>query len=489
MSNSPLQPLFRRRELLQSLGWGAAGLALSSLIGRESPVLAETPDVHDRTPLARPRAKQVIWIFLSGGVSHLETWDPKPLLNQFAGKTYDQTSLDHPQKSPLYLQRSRSVVGFDREVISQIMPLQVGYRKRGQLGCEVSDWLPYLGNQVDDLCIVRSMYTTDNDHGAEFQFHTGRHVLDEQQPTIGSWLSYGLGAINENLPEFVFLGQYRDPRVKKNFEAHYLGPQYGAVELSLDGEPLPFGNRPQSVDPVIQANEFELIDQLNREAFGNYPEDATLAARIRSYELAYRMQMSAPEALRWQDESMSIQKLYGIDNEVTSIYGQRLLTARRLAERGVRFTLVYLSEYGEWDSHANIRDLHSRSCQRVDQPLAGLIRDLKQRGMLDETLVVCATEFGRTPALEITSLNRAGTGRDHHPHGFTIWMAGGGLKQGHVHGATDEFGFHAIENAHYVTDIHATVQHLMGLNPKTMVVPGRQRLEIDFGEVIHDLIA
>ncbi len=489
MGGSHSHSLFRRRDVLQSLGWGAAGLALNSLMGKESRAQDSEGSSHVETPRQTVRAKQVIWIFLSGGVSHLETWDPKPTLNRFAGKTYDETKLDNPQKSPLYLQRSRSVVGFDREVISQIMPLQVGFRKRGQLGCEVSDWLPYLGNQVDDLCVVRSMYTTDNDHGAEFQFHTGRHVLDEQQPTIGSWISYGLGALNENLPEFVFLGQYRDPRVKKNFEAHYLGPQYGAVELSMDGEPLPFGKRPEHVGAQMQAHEFALIDQLNRETATHFPEDESLQARIRSYELAYRMQMSAPEALHWQEEASHIQKLYGIDEEITSIYGQRLLTARRLAERGVRFTLVYLSDYGEWDSHANIRDLHSRSCQRVDKPLAGLIRDLKQRGMLEETLVVCATEFGRTPALEVTSLNKAGTGRDHHPHGFTIWMAGGGLKQGHIHGATDEFGFHAIENPHYVTDIHATVQHLMGLDPKTLIVPGRQRLEVDFGEVIHDLIA
>lgn len=489
MGGSHTHSLFRRRDVLQSLGWGAAGLALNSLLGKESRAQGSAGSSHAEASRRTARAKQVIWIFLSGGVSHLETWDPKPILNRFAGKTYDETKLDNPQKSPLYLQRSRSVVGFDREVISQIMPLQVGFRPRGQLGCEVSDWLPHLGNQVDDLCVVRSMYTTDNDHGAEFQFHTGRHVLDEQQPTIGSWISYGLGALNENLPEFVFLGHYRDPRVKKNFEAHYLGPQYSAVELSMDGEPLPFGKRPDHVGAQMQAHEFALIDQLNRETAAHFPEDESLQARLRSYELAYRMQMSAPESLHWQEEASHIQKLYGIDEEITSIYGQRLLTARRLAERGVRFTLVYLSDYGEWDSHANIRDLHSRSCQRVDKPLAGLIRDLKQRGMLEETLVVCATEFGRTPALEVTSLNKAGTGRDHHPHGFTIWMAGGGLKQGHIHGATDEFGFHAIENPHYVTDIHATVQHLMGLDPKTMVIPGRQRLEVDFGNVIHDLIA
>lgn len=481
----------QRRTFLADLGMGFTGLALGTMLNREG--IARPASQTATTALSKPaeaRVKNIIWIFLSGGVSHLETFDPKPLLNRFAGKTYDETSLPNPQKLPIYLERSRSVVGFDREVVSKIMPLQVGYRKRGEVGCEVSDWLPHLGSVVDDLCIVRSMYTTDNDHGAEFQFHTGRHTLDEQQPTIGSWVSYGLGSVNENLPQFVFLGQYKDPRVKKDFDANYLGPQHAAVELTLDpSNPLPFGVRPPSVTARQQQHEFEFINRLNRLAAIEYPEDEQLRARIKSYELAYRMQMSAPEALSLANESQETQRLYGIDHETTATYGRRLLAARRLAERGVRFTLVYLSDYGEWDSHSNIKELHAKSCGRVDKPLAGLVTDLKRRGMLDETLVVCATEFGRTPALEVTSLNKAGTGRDHHPHGFTIWMAGGGLKRGHVHGATDEFGFHAVEHPHYVTDIHATVLHQLGLDPRQLTIPGRQRLDIDFGKPITEIMA
>jgi uncharacterized protein (DUF1501 family) len=278
--------------------------------------------------------------------------------------------------------------------------------------------------------------------------------------------------------------------VKKDFEAHYLGPQHAGVELSLDPtSPLPFGGRPAGVLPVEQRNEFAFIDRLNRLAAVEYPDDEQLRARIRSYELAYRLQMSAPETLDLSQETQETQRLYGIDNEATAIYGRRLLAARRLAERGVRFTLVYLSDYGEWDSHTNIKEFHARSCGRVDKPLAGLVSDLKRRGMFDDTIVVCATEFGRTPALEVTSLNKAGTGRDHHPHGFTVWMAGGGLKCGHVHGATDEFGFHAVEHPHYVTDIHATVLHLLGLDGRRLTVPGRQRLEMDHGKVIDDILA
>ena len=191
----------------------------------------------------------------------------------------------------------------------------------------------------------------------------------------------------------------------------------------------------------------------------------------------------------WLTKLLPTLDLYGINNPATELYGKRLLTARRLAERGVRFTLVYLSDYGEWDSHSNIKELHARSCGRVDKPLAGLIKDLKQRGMLQDTLVVCATEFGRTPALEFTALNKAGTGRDHHPHGFTIWMAGGGVKSGYLHGTTDELGFHAAENPHYVTDIHATTLHLLGLDPRQLALPSRKRLELDYGQVIEDVLA
>ncbi|MGN6544316.1 MAG: DUF1501 domain-containing protein [Aureliella sp.] len=435
------------------------------------------------------RAKNVIWIFLSGGVSHLETLDPKPLLNQFAGKTFDETGLPNPQKLPIYLERSRSVVGFDREVISKIMPLQVGFRRYGQSGIEVSDWLPHLGSVVDELCIVRSMYTTDNDHAAEFQFHTGRHALDQQEPSIGSWISYGLGSLNENLPRFVFLGQYKDNRVKNNFHPHYLGPAHGGIELSLDpSNSLPFGRRAGGVSAEEQRGQFELIHQWNQSAADSYPDDDQLRARIKAYELAYRMQMSAPEVLDLSSETAETQSLYGLDNPTTEIYGRRLLAARRLAERGVRFSLVYLSDFGEWDSHSNINELHARSSSRVDKPLAGLVRDLKRRGMLDETLVVCATEFGRTPALELNSLNKAGTGRDHHPHGFTIWLAGAGLKAGYVHGSTDELGFHAIEHPHYVTDIHATVLKLLGLDSRQLALPTRQRLELDHGQPIEDIL-
>jgi hypothetical protein len=481
-----------RRNFLADVGLGFTGLALSAMFNRAGIVRADATRnaAPDGRPPFQPRAHKVIWIFLSGGYSHLETFDPKPALNKFAGKTYAETSLPNPQKSPLFLQRSRSLVGFDREVYSKIMPLQIGFKKHGQSGIEVSDWLPHLATCVDDIAFVRSMYTTDNDHNAEFQMHNGRHSLDEKQPVIGSWIHYGLGSLNENLPQFIFLGQYKDARVKQNFAADYLGPKYSGVELSLDPKsPLPFAARGKGVLAAEQEQEFALANELNRLAAVEYPDDDQLRARIKSYELAYRMQTSAPEALDLNAESEETRRLYGIDEKATEIYGRRLLAARRLAERGVRFTLVYLSDYGEWDSHQDLKKLHARSCARVDKPVAGLLKDLKRRGLMDDTLVVFCTEFGRTPAVQDGKLAPAATGRDHHPHGFTIWLAGAGIRGGTVHGATDELGFHAVEHPHYVTDLHATVFHLFGLEPRRLEIPGRKRLEIDYGTPMRAILA
>jgi hypothetical protein len=332
------------------------------------------------------------------------------------------------------------------------------------------------------------MYTTDNDHGAEFQMHTGRHQLDEQQPVLGSWVTYGLGTLNENLPQFVFLGQYKDTRVKKDFFADYLGPQYSGVELSLDPKnPLPFANRRPGVLAKEQEDQFAFVTELNRLAAVEYPEDEQLRARIKSYELAFRMQKAIPAVLDLTKETEETKKLYGIDNPATEVYGRRLLAARRLAQHGVRFNLVYLSDYGEWDSHSELRKNHARSAARVDRPLAGLIRDLKRTGLDRDVLVVCTTEFGRTPGLEVRDAYKMPTGRDHHPHGFTVWLYGAGIKRGIVHGATDEFGFHAVESPHYVTDLHATVLDRLGLDPKRLDVPGRKRLEIDHGKPIREI--
>lgn len=481
----------RRRTFLSDVGFGATGLALGSLLHRENQASAaaiKQPLTESTTHFA-PRAKKVIWVFLSGGYSHMETFDPKPMLTKYAGKTISEVPYPNPFEDPRYQERARSVVDVERKH-STILPMQVGYKKRGESGIEMTDWWPNLADCVDDISFVRSMYTTDNDHAAEFQLHHGRHKLDPKQPVIGSWINYGLGSLNENLPEFVFLGKYKDTRVKENFDPNYLGPKYGGVELALDPKnPLPFGRRQEMILAQEQANQFELINNLNQQTAVEYPQDEQLRARIKSYELAFRMQSSVPEVFNLSGETEETQKLYGIGDKTTEIYGQRLLAARRLAERGVRYSLVYLSDYGEWDSHLKLKEYHTRSCGRVDKPIAGLLTDLKRRGMFEDTVVVFCTEFGRTPGVEVRDGYKAPDGRDHHPHGFTVWFAGAGIKGGHVHGATDELGFHAVESPHYVTDIHATLLHLLGLDAHRLDIPGRQRLATDHGSPILDIMS
>lgn len=493
-SPSPCRPLTQtsRRTFLADVGLGCTGLALGALLNQDG-YARETPEALHSPPNGlshfAPKAKNVIWVFLSGGYSHMETFDPKPALVKYGNRTYDETPIPNPTNDPLFKLRSRAVVGGDRPH-SKILPMQVGFRKHGDSGIEVTDWWPHLATCVDDISFVRSMYTTDNDHNAEFQMHHGRHKLDPPEPVLGSWIHYGLGSLNENLPSFVFLGQYKDTRVRWNFDANYLGPEHAGVELSLDPKnPLPFGVRPGSVLAREQQNQFEFINQLNRFSAVEFPRDADVQARIKSYELAFRMQMSVPESLDMSTETSETQQLYGIDNKSTEVYGRRLLAARRLAERSVRFTLVYLSDYGEWDSHLDLKKLHARSCARVDKPVAGLLKDLKRRGMFDDTLVVFCTEFGRTPGVEVRDAYKVYTGRDHHPHGFTVWFAGAGVKRGFVHGRTDELGFHAVEDAHYVTDMHATVLNLLGLDARRLDIPGRKRLDIDHGKPITDIMA
>jgi hypothetical protein len=486
-----------RREFLADVGMGFTGLALGAMLQRDGIVRAdtterfETPDGRAHFP---PRAKRVIWLFLAGGYSHLETFDPKPAINKYAGKSFSAAPFPNPLGSPLLQQRARAVVSNAkvREAVTsqaKIYPMQVGHRKYGESGIFMSDWFPHLATCVDDIAVVRSMYTTDDDHAAAGQIHTGRHKLDETQPSVGAWVHYGLGTLNENLPQFVVLGDFRDTRINQQFQSYYLGPQHNGIRLSLDpADPLPFAKPGNDIDPREQRNEFELIKRLNGLTAVEYPDDEKLRARIRSYELAFRMQTAVPQTLDFGSETAETLRLYGIDQNTTEPLGRACLAARKLSENGVRFVHVYLSRYSEWDSHADLKKNHSAAAARVDRPVAGLLKDLKRRGMLDDTLVVFCTEFGRTPAME-TRNGKLTNGRDHHPHGFSIWMAGGGIKPGIVHGATDELGFHAVEHPHYVTDIHATVLRLLGLNSRRLDIPGRKRLDVDYGRPIEQIIA
>lgn len=494
--NSCCPPRTARRPFLSDLGMGFTGLALGAMLasdgqGRAADIGAPAVSAPTGLPHHPPRARSVIWIFLSGGYSHVETFDPKPALNRYAGLTFDKTPLENPLNSPLHKKRFRSVAAEEinvRDVYPIIYPMQVGWKKHGESGIEMTDWWPHLAGQVDELCFVRNMWTTDNDHAAENQIHTGRHRLDEQQPSIGAWAHYGLGSLNENLPRFVVLGGPTRSDTRLSIDSLYLGPQHAGVPITLDpSNPLPFGRRQANQSFSEQQREYQLIGKLNQLTAVEYPDDQQLLARIRAYELAFRMQAAVPEAVDFSQETQATQALYGLNVESTQVAGQRLLAARRLVERGVRFIQVFPSPYGVWDSHQKLRDNHTRLCATIDLPVAGLIQDLRQRGLLDDTLVVFCTEFGRTPGLE----QRSGgvDGRDHHPNGFTIWMAGAGLKKGHVHGATDELGYHALGEGHYVTDLHATTLHLLGLDNRKLHFPGRKRLEIDDGNVIQEILA
>jgi hypothetical protein len=308
-------------------------------------------------------------------------------------------------------------------------------------------------------------------------------------PTIGSWVRYGLGSLNDDLPQFVVMGT---PIADccgglGGHGASYLGPEYDGIQLSVDPRnPLPFASPARDVFREEQAGEFELLGRLNRLSAARYPDDPNLRARIKSYELAFRMQTAVPDLVDLRDESPATQRLYGLDQKVTHGFGQMCLSARRMVERGVRFVQIFHGSNGGaggWDAHSGLRENHAAQCEQVDRPIAGLLTDLKRRGLLEETIVVWATEFGRTPG------SQGGTGRDHHPFGFSVWMAGGGIKRGIVHGATDEVGFHAVEDRHYVTDIHATLLHQLGLDPRRLEVAGHKRLEIDFGEPIRKIMA
>jgi hypothetical protein len=479
-----------RRTFLADLGMGFTGLALGAMLHRDgyaSSTAGGSPP--GGLPHFAPKAKSVIWLFMIGGVSHVESFDPKPALNKYGGKSIAETPYKNVLDRRFLDENVRTAVPDQRKILSQILPLQVGYAKCGQSGIEVSDWWPHLRGCIDELAIVRSMFTNDIDHGAQMQFHSGRNKLDGVFPTIGSWVHYGLGTLNENLPQFVVMG---NPIAdccggQDAHRADYLGPEHDGVPLIADpGNPLAYGRPLEGIYREEQAAEFELLNRLDRLALAEYPDDAKAIARIKSYELAFRMQRAIPEVFEFQQETEYTQKMYGLDNERTAPFAKHCLSARRLVERGVRFVQIYhggTGDAGGWDAHANLHGNHEVNCASVDKPIAGLIRDLKQRGLLDETLVVWATEFGRSPGTEKS------TGRDHHPFGFSVWMAGGGIKGGVVHGATDELGFSAVENRHYVTDIHATVLRQLGLDSRLLEVPGRKRLEMEHGRPIHEIIA
>src|SRR5438874_675920 len=436
-------PGITRRSFLADTGMGFTGLALGALLFKDGVARAAAPDGR---PHVTPKARSVIWIFLCGGVSHVESFDPKPELNKYAGKTIDDT----PYKGVLNPEKLKDVLAGNpahggRKVL---MGLNTAFQKHGQSGLAVGDWWKHIGSCADDLAVVRSLWTIHNDHGAQLTWHTGRHPREGAFPTIGSWACYGLGTLNQNLPEYVVLGVPTGDCCGGEWThgAGYLGPEHAGIRLNVGGkDPLPFVAPPSGVSRAQQEAEFSLLGKLNRLSGIDYPDDAALRARIKSYELAFGMQTAVPETLQLEKETPATHKLYGIDENVTRPFGRLCLTARRLVERGVRFVQIFHGGGGggAWDAHAGIKSNHGNLSAQVDKPIAGLLRDLKRRGLLRDTLVVWGTEFGRSPGPQ-------GDGRDHHPQGFCAWLAGAGIRCGVVHGATVEPGFHGVEQRPYV---------------------------------------
>jgi len=475
-----------RRAFLADMGMGFTGLALGAMLAQDGIVRADETKLWlppNGQPNFPPKAKSVVWLFMNGGVSHMESFDPKPELTKFGGMSIGETPYkDSQNPDKLKLARVTVVNDANGQQRNKLYPLQVGYKKYGQAGIELSDWVPHVGACVDDLSIIRSMWTTDDNHGAQTQFHSGRHMLDGEYPTLGAWVNYGLGSVNDNLPQFISMGNREYWNAK---DGHYLGPAHDAIPIRVDpNNPLDFAKSASGISDEEQQVGFDLVGGLNRLKAVEYPKDAALAARIKAYELAFRMQTSVPEVLNLNSETKETEALYGLDDPATRDFGMQMLATRRFIERGVRFIQVQhgAGGAGVWDAHSGLKSNHEKNFKAVDKPIAGLLQDLKRRGLLDSTIVLFASEFGRTPGTQ------GSDGRDHHIYGFSVWMAGGGIQGGVVHGATDEIGFHAVENRHYVTDIHATILKQLGLDSRKLEIPGRKRLEIDHGMPIDEIL-
>jgi hypothetical protein len=475
-----------RRAFLADMGMGFTGLALGAMLAQDGIVRADETKLWlppNGQPNFPPKAKSVVWLFMNGGVSHMESFDPKPELTKFGGMSIGETPYkDSQNPDKLKLARVTVVNDANGQQRNKLYPLQVSYKKYGQAGIELSDWVPHVGACVDDLSIIRSMWTTDDNHGAQTQFHSGRHMLDGEFPTLGAWVNYGLGSVNDNLPQFISMGNREYWNAK---DGHYLGPAHDAIPIRVDpNNPLDFAKSASGISDEEQQVGFDLVGGLNRLKAVEYPKDAALAARIKAYELAFRMQTSVPEVLNLNSETKETEALYGLDDPATRDFGMQMLATRRFIERGVRFIQVQhgAGGAGVWDAHSGLKTNHEKNFKAVDKPIAGLLQDLKRRGLLDSTIVLFASEFGRTPGTQ------GSDGRDHHIYGFSVWMAGGGIKGGVVHGATDEIGFHAVENRHYVTDIHATILKQLGLDSRKLEIPGRKRLEIDHGMPIDEIL-
>ena len=454
-------------------------MALASLLSESRGEAAESL-LLNKLPHHAPKAKSVIWLFMEGGPSHLDLFDPKPELDKLAGKLTPESF-----KLPV-----TSATGSHR------MPLvgtQRQWKQHGQSGLWVSDWYPHIAGRADQLAIIRSCWADGLNHvGSVRQMNTGSILAG--RPSLGAWTTYGLGAANRNLPAFVIL---TDDKVVRggptNWSSGFLPATYQGTLFQKEGPPILDLTPSADVSAQRQRSRLDFLKTLNSQHAARYPADSELDARMESFELAYRMQGAAPDAVDLTKETEATKRLYGMDDKLTARFGGNCLLARRLVEHGVRFVEVYCGSGSGWDAHTGIEENHSKWCRVSDKPIAGLLADLESRGLLEETLVVWGGEFGRTPFTDSNSTGAgAKYGRDHNPWGFTMWMAGAGIKAGQVVGSTDEIGFRAVDKPYHVHDIHATVLHLLGLNHLnlTHLHNGRsERPTITGGKLIGEVLA
>jgi hypothetical protein len=475
-----LLPTFSRRQLLQTAGAGFGSLGLAGLLAEEGLLAAESADpLAPKNPHFDGKAKAVIWLFINGGPSQVDTWDYKPELVKQDGK-----ELDGFDKK----------TGFFANAVGPLMKSPFEFTPRGQCGKMVSSIFPKLGEHVDKMAFIHSGHTESNNHSpALFMMNTGQPRMG--LPCVGSWTTYGLGSESRNLPAFVVMSDPKGRGLPKghaaNWGAGFLPSVYQGTWLKPQGDPIDNLHRPSHMNDEQQQRQLSFLKRLNSQHAQVRDGESELEARIKSFELAYRMQSAAPEALNIDSEPEHIRKLYGIGDNQCDHFARQCLTARRMVERGVRFVQIYsggMENQRSWDGHNDIQGNHSQFAGETDTPIAGLLTDLEQRGLLKDTLVIWGGEFGRLPL----SQKSKKPGRDHNPHCFTTWMAGGGVKGGVSYGESDEIGHKAAVDKAHVNDIHATILHLLGFNHEklTYLYNGRRfRLTDVSGHVIKQIIS
>ncbi|MDA7916268.1 DUF1501 domain-containing protein [Verrucomicrobia bacterium] len=466
-------PNFSRRKFLETTGCGFGALAFQAFAQQ----IASAADSPFSLPLAHhaPKAKRVIFLFMHGGVSQVDSFDPKPMLTKYDGKELPFKGLDN-----------LDVALKDKAGNGRVMDTTWKFRQHGKSGAWISDLWPHLTKHADDLCFIKSMHTRGTSHGqAVGMIHTGTDSL--LRPSVGSWVSYGLGSENTNLPAFVSVTPPAGHGGARNYGSAFLPAHHQATTLGHSSSKTADATieylQNKSIQPSDQRRQLEMLNRINQKHLSQ-TQDNQVDGVIRSYEMAARMQGIAPDLIDISNEPESIQELYGLNNKATADFGHRCLLARRFCEAGVRY--VQVSTAYVWDQHGGLVKGHTKNALASDQPISGLLTDLKQRGMLDDTLIVWGTEFGRTPVVQ------GKDGRDHNPAGFTVWLSGAGVKPGYSHGATDDFGYYAQENKVHMHDLHATILHLLGIDHKKLTYryAGRDfRLTDVYGDVVKEILS